>query len=47
MQAGAKVQKRGKPETFRATIKIEKTTSGRGGRYLTAQALDLASPRAP
>ncbi|MFP5327650.1 MAG: restriction endonuclease, partial [Acidimicrobiia bacterium] len=43
MQAGAKVQKRGKPETFRATIKIsEKTTSGRGGRYLTEQALDLA-----
>lgn len=43
MQAGAKVQKRGKPETFKATIKIaEKTTSGRGGRYLTAEALDLA-----
>lgn len=43
MQAGAKVQKRGKPETFRVTIKIsEKTTTGRGGRYLTEQALDLA-----
>jgi type III restriction enzyme len=43
MQAGAKVQKRGKQEKFRATIKIaEKTTSGRGGRYLTQQALDLA-----
>ena len=43
MQAGAKVQKRGRAETFRATIKIaEKTTSGRGGRYLTEQALELA-----
>jgi type III restriction enzyme len=44
MQAGAKVQKRGRPETFRATIKIsEKTTSGRGGRYMTEQALGLAT----
>jgi type III restriction enzyme len=43
MQAGAKVQKRGRPETFRSTIKIgEKTTTGRGGRYMTEQALDLA-----
>jgi type III restriction enzyme len=43
MQAGAKVQKRGRAETFRATVKIgEKTTSGRGGRYLTPQALELA-----
>jgi type III restriction enzyme len=43
MSAGAKVQKRGVPETFRATIKIgEKTTSGRGRRVLTEQALALA-----
>lgn len=43
MQAGAKVQRRGRPQTFRATIKIsEKSTSGRGGRYLTQQALELA-----
>jgi type III restriction enzyme len=43
MSAGAKVQKRGVPETIRATIKIgEKTTSGRGGRYMTEQALELA-----
>jgi type III restriction enzyme len=47
MQAGAKVQKRGRSETFRATIKIgEKTTSGRGGRYLTNQALELAVAQA-
>jgi len=31
------------PETIRATIKIgEKTTSGRGGRYMTEQALEFA-----
>jgi type III restriction enzyme len=43
MSAGAKVQKNGVPETIRATIKIgEKTTSGRGGRYMTEQALQLA-----
>jgi type III restriction enzyme len=37
MSAGAKVQRNGVPETFTATIKIgPKTTSGRGGRYLTA-----------
>jgi len=43
MQAGAKVQKHGRPETFRSTIKVgEKTTTGRGGRYMTEQALDLA-----
>ena len=30
-------------ETFRSTIKIgEKTTTGRGGRYFTEQALELA-----
>jgi type III restriction enzyme len=44
MQAGAKVQKRGRPETFPAIIKIgERTTSGRGGRYMTDQALELAA----
>lgn len=43
MSAGAKVQRNGVPETIRATIKIgEKTTSGRGGRYMTEQALALA-----
>ena len=43
MQAGAKVQKRGRAQTLRSTIKIgEKTTTGRGGRYMTAQALELA-----
>ena len=43
MQAGAKVQKRGRQQTFRTTVKIaERNTSGRGGRYMTDQALDLA-----
>lgn len=43
MQAGAKVQKRGRAQTLRSTIKIgEKTTTGRGGRYMTPQALELA-----
>jgi type III restriction enzyme len=43
MSAGAKVQKRGVEETLRATIKIgEKTTSGRGRRVLTEEALQLA-----
>jgi type III restriction enzyme len=43
MSAGAKVQKNGVAETIRSTIKIgEKTTSGRGGRYMTEQALQLA-----
>ena len=43
MSAGAKVQRNGVRETIRATIKIgEKTTSGRGGRYMTEQALELA-----
>ena len=41
-----KVQKHGVAETFRATIKIgEKTTSGRGRRYLTEQALSSPSTR--
>jgi type III restriction enzyme len=43
MQAGSKVQKHGQPKTIRATIKIgERTTTGRGGRFMTEQALDLA-----
>jgi type III restriction enzyme len=43
MQAGAKVQRNGVPETFRLPVKIgEKTTTGRGGRYMTEQALQLA-----
>jgi type III restriction enzyme len=43
MSAGAKVQRNGVAETVRATIKIgAKTTSGRGGRYMTEQALDVA-----
>ena len=43
MSAGAKVQRNGVRETIRATIKIaEKTTSGRGGRYMTEHALELA-----
>src|SRR6266536_3688321 len=42
MSAGAKVQRNGVPETFRARIKIgPKVTSGRGGRYLTVEALEL------
>lgn len=46
MSAGAKVQRNGVAETFRATIKLgEKTTSGRGGRYLTEQALRIALDR--
>ena len=43
MQAGAKVQKRGRAQTIRSTIKVgDKTTTGRGGRYMTPQALELA-----
>ncbi len=43
MSAGAKVQKRGVAETFRATIQIgPKTTSGRGRRVLSEQALEMA-----
>ncbi len=43
MQAGARVQRQGRPETIRATVRLgEKTTTGRGGRYMTAQALELA-----
>jgi type III restriction enzyme len=43
MSAGAKVQKAGVPEVVKATIKIgPKTTSGRGGRYMTEKALEIA-----
>src|SRR6266540_3967526 len=43
MSAGAKVQKAGVPEIVKATIKIgPKTTSGRGGRYMTEKALEIA-----
>jgi type III restriction enzyme len=43
MSAGAKVQKNGVREVIHSTIKIgAKTTSGRGGRYMTEQALGLA-----
>jgi type III restriction enzyme len=43
MSAGAKVQRNGVREVIRATIKIgAKTTSGRGGRYMTEKALELA-----
>ncbi|MGV0071290.1 BPTD_3080 family restriction endonuclease [Mycobacterium colombiense] len=43
MSAGAKVQKLGQPERITSTIKIgAKTTSGRGGRYMTDEALAIA-----
>lgn len=43
MSAGAKVQKRGQPERITSTIKIAaKTTSSRGGRYMTEEALAIA-----
>jgi type III restriction enzyme len=43
MSAGAKVQKLGHPERITSTIKIgPKTTSGRGGRYMTEEALAIA-----
>jgi type III restriction enzyme len=46
MSAGAKVQRNGVPEVVRATVKIgPKTTSGRGGRYMTEKALEIAVDR--
>jgi type III restriction enzyme len=43
MSSGARVQKRGTPKTFVSEIKLgERTTSGRGGRYMTEHALRLA-----
>jgi type III restriction enzyme len=42
MSAGSKVQRAGVPEVVRATVKIgPKTTSGRGGRYMTETALEI------
>jgi type III restriction enzyme len=42
MSAGSKVQKAGVPEIVKATVKIgPKTTSGRGGRYMTEKALEI------
>ena len=44
MQSGAKVQKHGQAKTFGSIVKIgERTTTGRGGRYMTEQALELAA----
>ena len=46
MSAGSKVQKAGVPEVLRAMVKIgPKTTSGRGGRYMTEQALAIEVDR--
>lgn len=43
MSAGSKVQKNGVAEVVRATVKIgAKTTTARGGRYMTDQALQIA-----
>jgi type III restriction enzyme len=43
MSAGSKVQKHGVPELVKSTVKIgPKTTSGRGGRFMTEQALGIA-----
>jgi type III restriction enzyme len=44
MQAGARVQKHGQEKTVRSVVKIgDRTTTGRGGRYMTEQALELAA----
>ena len=46
MSAGSKVQKAGVPEVVRTLVKIgPKTTSGRGGRYMTEQALAIELDR--
>jgi type III restriction enzyme len=43
MSAGAKVQKNGVAEAVKQTVKIgATTTSGRGGRYMTEEALGIA-----
>lgn len=43
MSAGSKVQKNGVQEVVKATIKIgSKTTTGRGGRYMTERALEIS-----
>src|SRR5579862_7888063 len=46
MSAGSKVQKLGQPEQIRSTIKIAaKTTSGRGGRYMTPASFEAQRDR--
>jgi type III restriction enzyme len=46
MSAGSKVQKNGVPETMRSKIKIgAKTTSGRGGRFMTLPAFEAQRDR--
>jgi type III restriction enzyme len=46
MSAGSKVQKNGQPETIRAKIKLgTKTTSGRGGRFMTPAAFEAQRDR--
>lgn len=43
MSAGSKVQRLGQPERIKSTIRIgSKTTTARGGRYMTEEALELA-----
>jgi len=46
MSAGSKVQRNGVPETIRSKIKIgAKTTSGRGGRFMTPASLEAQRDR--
>lgn len=46
MSAGSKVQKQGQPETIRSKIKLgAKTTSGRGGRFMTPAAFEAQRDR--
>ena len=46
MSAGSKVQRNGVPETIRSKIKIgSKTTSGRGGRFMTPASLEAQRDR--
>jgi len=46
MSAGSKVQKNGQAETVRSTIKIgAKTTSGRGGRFMTLASFEAQRDR--
>ena len=46
MSSGSKVQKMGQPETFTSKIKIgAKTTSGRGGRYMTLASFEAQRDR--
>jgi len=44
MQSGARVQKQGRAMTVRSTVRIaDRTTTGRGVRYMTEQAIELAA----